>query len=416
MYRISDQQIDYILSDIGARGVEMESLQQNLLDHVCCIIENNLEENGDFESFYKKTIQTFYKDELWEIEEETLLLLTYKNYYTMKKIMINSGIAAATFFIIGSFFKFMHWPGASLLILLGMAIGALVFLPLIFLFKKNETTESKGKIVLGIGVINGILFCAYSLFKVMHWPYASTLWFFTLGIFSFVFIPLYFFNGIKNEANKVNTITTTLILIIVAGVFFLQTSLKKQLRNLHETEINVRIENEKIIQADFEYVSKIIKDDSSFIKSDKRIKEIHSICEALKSELLEFDTGYKKFTPELKNKTITISSSQISSLWGGNFKEYENKISKLNNLLNEETIFELIERTRITKKDSESSSKSILFPSSILSPDPDFISYNNTIIGAYTEIQQIQLSTINNLIQLIELKEATKNNEKVNSN
>lgn len=101
MYQISDQQIDYILNDISARGVEMESLQQNLLDHVCCIIENNLEENGDFENFYQKTIKSFYKDELWEIEEETLLLLTYKNYYTMKKIMINSGIAAATFFIIG---------------------------------------------------------------------------------------------------------------------------------------------------------------------------------------------------------------------------------------------------------------------------------------------------------------------------
>lgn len=416
MYRISDQQIDYILSDIGARGVGMESLQQNLLDHVCCIIENNLEENGDFESFYKKTIHTFYKDELWEIEEETLLLLTYKNYYTMKKIMINSGIAAATFFIIGSFFKFMHWPGAAILILLGMVIGALIYLPLLFLFKKNETTESRAKLVLAIGTINGILFCTYSLFKVFHWPGANMIWFFTLGLFSLVFIPLYFFNGIKNEANKVNTITTTLILIIVAGVFFLQTSLKKQLRNLHETEINVRIENEKIIQSDFEYVNKIIKGDSSFKKSDKRIKDIHSICEELKSELLEFDTGYKKFTPELKNKTITISGSQISSLWGGNFKEFEHKISKLNNLLNEETIFELIERTRITKKDSESSRKSILFPSSILSPDPDFISYNNTIIGAYTEIQQIQLSTINNLIQLIELKEATKNNEKVNSN
>jgi len=148
MYRISDQQIDYILSDIGARGVEMESLQQNLLDHICCIIENNLEENGDFESFYKKTIHTFYKHELWEIEEETLLLLTYKNYYTMKKIMINSGIAAATFFIIGSFFKFMHWPGASLLILLGMAIGALIYLPLLFLFKKTKRQKAEQNLCL----------------------------------------------------------------------------------------------------------------------------------------------------------------------------------------------------------------------------------------------------------------------------
>ncbi len=138
MYQLSDKQIDYIFDDISARGVEMESLQQNLLDHVCCIIEQDLEANGDFESFYKKTIKTFYKDELWEIEEETLLLLTYKNYYTMKKIMINSGITAATFFIIGSFFKFMHWPGAAVLILLGMVIGALVYLPYYFYSKKMK--------------------------------------------------------------------------------------------------------------------------------------------------------------------------------------------------------------------------------------------------------------------------------------
>jgi len=326
----------------------------------------------------------------------------------MKKIMINSGIAAATFFIIGSFFKFMHWPGASLLILLGMAIGALLYLPLLFLFKKNETTESRSKLVLAIGTINGILFCTYTLFKIFHWPYASNLWFITLGLFSFVFIPLYFFNGVKNPANKVNTITTTLILIIVAGVFFLQTSLKQQIRNLDKSEIKIRIENEKIIQSDFEYVDKITKADSSLSKSNKRIEEIYSICEELKSELLEFDTGYKKFTPELKDKTITISSRQISNLWGGNFKEFESKISKLNNLLNEENMFELIERTRITKKYASSSSKSILFPSSILSPDPDFISYNNTVIGAYTEIQQIQLSAIYNLTQFIELKESGK--------
>jgi len=85
MYCLSDKQIDYILNDIGARGVGMESLQHNLLDHVCCIIEQNLEENGDFERFYESTIRTFYKDALWEIEEETLTLLTFKNYYTMKK-------------------------------------------------------------------------------------------------------------------------------------------------------------------------------------------------------------------------------------------------------------------------------------------------------------------------------------------
>ena len=92
MYCLSDKQIDFILRDIRARGVEMESLQQDLLDHVCCIIEQNLEASGDFEGFYFTVIQTFYKQELREIEEETLFLLTNKNYYAMKKIMLLSGI------------------------------------------------------------------------------------------------------------------------------------------------------------------------------------------------------------------------------------------------------------------------------------------------------------------------------------
>lgn len=282
MYRISDQQIDYILSDIGARGVEMESLQQNLLDHICCIIEQNLEANGDFENFYKKTIKTFYKDELWEIEEETLLLLTYKNYYTMKKVMINSGIAAATFFIIGSFFKFMHWPGASILILLGMATGALIFLPLMFMIKKSETEESRGKLVLGIGVINGILFCAYSLFKVMHWPGATNLWFFTLGLFSFVFIPLYFFSGIKNPINKINTITTTIILIMLAGVFFLQTNLKSS-KQFSIAKTNNYLQNEELIVR-----SKTLENDT-VQKNDELVKvanEIEIICDTVKSIII----------------------------------------------------------------------------------------------------------------------------------
>ena len=135
MYCINDRQIDYILSDIRARGVEMEDLQYNLLDHICCLIEQNLEENGDFEGFYKKTIPKFYKHELWEIEEETITLLTFKNYYTMKKIMLLSGTISAALLSVGILFKFMHWPGASIMLVLGIGLASLLFLPLLFTLK-----------------------------------------------------------------------------------------------------------------------------------------------------------------------------------------------------------------------------------------------------------------------------------------
>ena len=79
MYSLSDEQINFILSDISNRGITIESLQQNLLDHVCILIEENLPDNGDFETFYDASIQNFYKQELREIEEETVFLLHAKN-------------------------------------------------------------------------------------------------------------------------------------------------------------------------------------------------------------------------------------------------------------------------------------------------------------------------------------------------
>ncbi len=329
MYQLSDQQIDFILDDISARGVEMESLQQNLLDHVCCIIEQNLEANGDFESFYQKTIKTFYKDELWEIEEETLLLLTYKNYYTMKKVMIYSGIAAASSFIIGSFFKIMHWPGAAALILLGMAISTLVFLPLLFLFKKNETTETRSMVVLGVGVTNGIIFCVWSLFKVMHWPGANMLWFVTIGLFSLVFIPLYFFSGIKNPANKINTITTTIILIIVAGVFFLQTTLKSS-SQVYLAKMYHLTQSEELIKR-----LEQLKTDTTHSKELTNLsKEILEKCNSIKGMIIYDELGQKSVPSDFAAKNIWITESGL----GDEFKpggEGEKMVIDLKNLLNQ---------------------------------------------------------------------------------
>jgi hypothetical protein len=87
MYRVTDAQIEYILNDIKQRGVEMEDLQQNLLDHVCCMLEQNCKNDKDFETEYEKAIKQFFKTELWEIEEETILLLKYKHYYKMKRFL-----------------------------------------------------------------------------------------------------------------------------------------------------------------------------------------------------------------------------------------------------------------------------------------------------------------------------------------
>jgi cation transport ATPase len=227
MYNISDEQIDYILSDISARGVKVKDLQQNILDHVCCIIEQNLEVTGDFKNFYLRTIETFYKKELSEIEEETNLLLTFKNYYTMKKAMITSGAFSAIQLLLGCLFKFMHWPGAAMMIFVGVLLLSFLFLPLLFILKMKEATATRDKVILTLGVLIGILYFIAPLFKVMHWPGANVLLFTTIALVIFLFIPIYFFTGIRKPETRINTIVSTILIVGVVSMQFTLMSLRK---------------------------------------------------------------------------------------------------------------------------------------------------------------------------------------------
>lgn len=222
MYTLSDEQVDHIADDIRRNGVNMEDLQLNLLDHICCIIERDMKDGDSFDQVYQQTIKQFYKKELSEIEEETINLLTFKNYYLMKKSMIISGVLAVSILVMGAIFKIGHWPGAGILIFSGMVVFSLVFLPLVFLLKTKEVGTIREKIILGLGTLAGIFYFISALFLIMHWPGARVIWVLTLALSFFVLLPLYFFNGIRKPETKLNTIVTTIILI---GVLILQFAL-----------------------------------------------------------------------------------------------------------------------------------------------------------------------------------------------
>lgn len=243
MYSINDKQIDYILNDIRRRGVEMEDLQYNLLDHICCIVEQNLNSDGDFEDFYKKTIPKFFKHELWEIEEETINLLIFKNYYTMKKTMIISGGFAAFATIFGAFFKIMHWPGANVLMILGLSAMSFVFLPLMFTLKIREKQDKKDKLILGIGSVVTVLISLSALFKIMHWPFATILIYLSLGSLLFVFLPIFFISGMKNQDTRVNTIVTSVLILAGTGLMLVLPKQQPSLRLAKATVNYMKNEN-----------------------------------------------------------------------------------------------------------------------------------------------------------------------------
>ena len=307
MYALSEKQIDFILNDIKIRGVEMEDLQLNLLDHICCVIECELDHDGDFDSFYQKTIPKFFKRELKEIEEETILLLTFKNYYAMKKAMIRTGIFSVITIIWGSLSKLMHWPGAAPMLILGIGSLALIFIPLMFILKTKDESSKRDKLILGLASLIGVFLCLATLFTVMHWPTPTNgfFWFTAISISAFVFIPVYFFTGIRNPDTKLNTIVTTIILVGATGLQFTMMNVRPALK-LTQIKMYSYIQSEEIL--------KKIQNNAanSGNSSNKIVTDINSKAELIKSMILENAIGEKTIPKDFESRDIEMQEGGLA--------------------------------------------------------------------------------------------------------
>lgn len=310
MYTLSEQQIDYILNDIRARGVETESLQLNLLDHVCCIVEQELEPDGDFYLFYQLTIRRFYKTELKEIEEETNLLLTFKNYYAMKKIMLISGGASALLIILAIAFKFMHMAGAAALLVVGISCFSLCFLPLVFLLKLKEQQNAREKIIAALGTLSGVLFSLAILFKIMFWPGANMLGVATLALMSLFFLPLYFFNGMRKPDARVNTIVTSVLIVAICGLFLalVRTPANSRMQLVNETGTYVR--NQQLLNTERRQLLTVFKDTTMHSDAMLLTKRIDDACEELKAYIIQYETGQPGIDNDFERKNTLISDTR----------------------------------------------------------------------------------------------------------
>jgi hypothetical protein len=327
MYCLSDQQIDYILSDIGARGIGMVSLQQDLLDHICCVIEHELDQDGDFERFYQSAVSRFYKSELREIEEETIILLTNKNFYTMKKVMISSGTVSVGLLSAGIILKFLHLPGAAALLVLGIFLLSFIFLPLMFILRVKEKQQSADKIISIVGGLSAMLISLGVLFKIMHWPYANIMCSLALMIMIFGFIPVYFFSGFRNPATKVNTIVTSIMML--TGCILVLTLIRAPHATKRENIINTTsfLQDEQIVKNEKRQME-------ALATPDTKSQSIYNLCEELKVFLVENETGLKKLDADFESRDAYISEGWPSPYFS-NSPQATKKLDELKALVNE---------------------------------------------------------------------------------
>jgi hypothetical protein len=185
MPELSLNNIDQIARDISREEITFSHLMNELIDHVCCDVENEMQKGLSFHEAYALVRKKLGPRRLKEIQEETLYLVDTK-YRNMKKLMMISGVAGTVLLGFAALFKIQHWPLAGVMLTLGAVLLAFVFLPSALVVTWKESHSSKRIFLYVSAFISGMFFILGVLFKIQHWPAAAI--FLAIAVLSGIFL------------------------------------------------------------------------------------------------------------------------------------------------------------------------------------------------------------------------------------
>jgi len=194
MSNLTEQNIDFITQIINGSKIESVEMKEDLIDHFCCAIEEEMKKGLNFEKSYDKAYQNICPDGFDEIRRETVYLLTFKKIKAMKRFLYLSGYLTAICITTTFCLKFTHTPGGSIALGASFFFLMFLFLPSLFMniYKREISKTLTNKLMYLLGFIGILFLVASGLFKVMHWGRVSFFLFTSIAIINFALFPLLF--------------------------------------------------------------------------------------------------------------------------------------------------------------------------------------------------------------------------------
>ncbi|SFB32492.1 hypothetical protein [Algoriphagus aquimarinus] len=202
---LEDQEVSFIKGEIEKSEISISELKDDLLDHFCCFIENELNKGGSFESAYVKALNHICPNGFDEIQKETIYLLNSKKIIGMKKIMYLIGLLASMSMTLGWLFKYLNWKGGGDMLTFGMICFLLLFLPMLAINRYKMTLgkalSEKLKIILGFSgaIVTGLGI----ILRTSGMQYGSLLVVIGTLIIAFGFLPFLFFRMYRKSIEQI---------------------------------------------------------------------------------------------------------------------------------------------------------------------------------------------------------------------
>ena len=203
--QLTNEQVDVIHDYINTSSIQIQSLKDDLLDHFCCATEMYMVDELSFEEAYQKAKTLTAPDGLNQIQQETIFLLNYNKIIFMKRLAYLSGFLFSFAWLMGVYFKIMHFPGANILAFGGMSGVSFIFIPLLLInrFKGDLHAVLSEKLKWFFGVLGLISFAVASWMKLAHLAGATIDIGFSFVVLGFGYLPFLFFRMYKKSLDKI---------------------------------------------------------------------------------------------------------------------------------------------------------------------------------------------------------------------
>jgi hypothetical protein len=220
---LTGSNLEWLIGEVRKAGITYSHLQDELIDHICCDVEQEMQCGLSFEKAYAKVRDKVGIGGLERIQEDTLYIID-KKYRIMKNTMKISGMIAPILLVLGTILKILHLPVAGIMMVAGFVTLSFVFLPSALYVSYKEVSNRTRKWTHIIGFL-GIFFTSLGfLFRIQHWPGTAVLLMAGFFLVICIFLPMVMVNRLRDKTESIPGINYVVgivgLILSLAGFYF----------------------------------------------------------------------------------------------------------------------------------------------------------------------------------------------------
>jgi hypothetical protein len=211
----------------------------------------------------------------------------------MKNSIYISGIISAIGLTVGALFKIQHWPASGFLLTIFIIFFTLIFLPAALW---NNFKKGKKNVFLYICIFITIVICfGAALFKILHWPGAGIMVMVGLIAPFIIFLPTYIFYYNKTTNKDITNFIAILFLLVFVALMdaFLAIGISKNIIdytvqiNQTTNQINTVLEGKnEMMYKNLPSLQPGLLDDRQIVNLKTRTKELCNLIDEMKFSLV----------------------------------------------------------------------------------------------------------------------------------